>query len=103
VSDQEPSDQEPVHDGEPIDLTAAIGQSAIPVLDEMHSRLDGGLSENDELAIASAITKAITAGMDLARSIVDIALWRHGLNVELELNLDAAIPDAWAERYGEHR
>jgi hypothetical protein len=81
-------------------LTRLLSDALVPIAAEMHGRLDDALSDNDQLAVASAIVKAATAGARLGAIETVAQVEESGRSVELDMQIGDG-GDPWAERYGE--
>ena len=86
---------------EPPDMTSALVMAAGAIVEEMNGRLEASFGENDSLAVASAINRALSEGVRIAQQAVDIEMWSHNIDVQFYADERAAMPDVWAERYGQ--
>jgi hypothetical protein len=80
------------------DLLMGVIHLMAPVAAELWDRMDGEVSGKDRLAITTAITKAIEAGMLHGASEVAVLALEEG--VEIQIPSASEDLDLWDQRYG---
>jgi hypothetical protein len=81
-------------------LTRLVADDAGAIAREMWSRIEGDISEKDELAIGTAITKVAIASVRRASAEVAAQVAESGIQVQIQVGAQEAA-DEWAERYGQ--
>jgi hypothetical protein len=82
-------------------LTKVIADTCAEASREMWARIEGEISEKDELAIASALTKVATESARLATLEVVAQVTESTPQVTMTTEFTIIDHDPWAERYGE--
>ncbi len=88
-------------DGGSGDLLMGLIHLMAPVAQELWDRMDGEVSGKDRLAITTALTKAIEAGMIHGASEVAPLALEEG--VEIKVPHASGDLDLWAQRYEDGR
>ncbi|MGI8802427.1 MAG: hypothetical protein ACR2KV_09680 [Solirubrobacteraceae bacterium] len=81
------------------DLLMGVIHLMAPVAQELWDRMEGEVSGKDRLAITTALTKAIEAGMLHGASEVAMLALEEG--VEIKVPHASGDLDLWRERYGD--
>lgn len=81
-------------------LTKAIADAVAQISREMWERMEGDISENDQLAITSAMTKLAVESARLTQVEVAAQVNESGPVISVEPTFISDDYDPWAERYG---
>jgi hypothetical protein len=83
------------------DLLMGLIHLSAPVIAELWDRMEGEVSGKDRLAITTAVTKALEAGMIHGASEVAALALEEG--VEIRVPEPSSDLDLWSQRYEDER